>query len=223
MTMTHDDEVEAKRPSVGTKVLVFGCAIFAVLGSFWAIVWFIRSYVEPPRVMLPAPMTLASGESKPAPAPPPRIAEIPTDTARAASIDAGFSVARAGPATTPLTQDAAPDPAAGSGAIADRWAPLSAVAPAPATPAPVEAPSVTVSAPAALATTGTDSNPAIDEVAEGAVPAIIGRAPLPRRKPVQTASAKRLDPPLPRPRPDGPAPQSVFTAVGTTDDRYPGQ
>jgi hypothetical protein len=36
---------------------------------------------------------------------------------------------------------------------------------------------------------------------------------------------RRNDPPLPRPRPDGQVapPQSVFTAVPTTDDRYPGQ
>jgi hypothetical protein len=53
------------------------------------------------------------------------------------------------------------------------------------------------------------------------VPAISGPPPLPRRKPMVTAAVRtRTDPPLPRPRPDGPAPQSVWTAVPTTDDRY---
>src|SRR5256885_172168 len=47
--MTFGDRAEVRRAKVGTKVLAFGCAIFAVLGSFWTIVWFIRSYVEPPR------------------------------------------------------------------------------------------------------------------------------------------------------------------------------
>ena len=45
-----------------------------------------------------------------------------------------------------------------------------------------------------------------------------GLIPLPRRRPVL---AEELRVPLPRSRPNGPAPQSVFIAVGTTDDRYP--
>ena len=61
--MTYVDEVEVRHASVGTKVLAFACGIFAVLGSFWAIVWFIRAYVEAPRVIIPAPMVLAAGES----------------------------------------------------------------------------------------------------------------------------------------------------------------
>ena len=40
--MTFVDEVEVRHASVGTKVLAFACGIFVVLGSFWAIVWFIR-------------------------------------------------------------------------------------------------------------------------------------------------------------------------------------
>ena len=68
------------------------------------------------------------------------------------------------------------------------------------------------------------AEPPADEIAESSVPAISGPAPLPRRKPLQTAAvrarAAAADPPLPRPRPDGPAPQSVWTAVPTTDDRY---
>jgi hypothetical protein len=45
-----------------------------------------------------------------------------------------------------------------------------------------------------------------------------GLLPLPRRRPV-LAEEPRV--PLPRSRPNGPAPQSVFIAVSTTDDRYP--
>jgi hypothetical protein len=45
-----------------------------------------------------------------------------------------------------------------------------------------------------------------------------GLIPLPRRRPVL---AEELRVPLPRSRPNGPALQSVFIAVGTTDDRYP--
>jgi len=45
-----------------------------------------------------------------------------------------------------------------------------------------------------------------------------GSTPLPRRRP---ALAEKIRVPLPRSRPNGPAPQSVFVAVGTTDDRYP--
>jgi hypothetical protein len=43
----YEEEVEVRRPSgMSTKVLVLACAIMAVLGSFWGIVWFIRAYVE---------------------------------------------------------------------------------------------------------------------------------------------------------------------------------
>src|SRR5436190_17296294 len=72
--MTFQDEVEVRRASRGTKMLGFGCAVLAVLGSFWGIVWFIRAYVEAPRVNVPAPMQLASRESVPVPAPAPNSA-----------------------------------------------------------------------------------------------------------------------------------------------------
>jgi hypothetical protein len=86
----------------------------------------------------------------------------------------------------------------------------------------MNAPTPTETAPAALATGTPEKDP--DEVVEGSVPAITGPAPLPRRRPVMTAQRRGSDPPLPRPRPDGQvAPQSAFTAVPTTDDRYPGQ
>src|ERR1043165_2245524 len=69
--MTFGDRMEAKRAKVGAKVLAFGCAIFAVLGSFWTIVWFIRSYVEPPRVTISPALALAARDSFPAAPPAP--------------------------------------------------------------------------------------------------------------------------------------------------------
>ena len=64
----------------------------------------------------------------------------------------------------------------------------------------------------------TDSQ--IEEVEETSVPAIAGPAPLPRRKPTHVAAGQSHQPPLPRARPDGPAPQSIWTPVTPTDDRY---
>jgi hypothetical protein len=262
--MTFQDEVEVRRASRGTKVLGFGCAVLAVLGSFWGIVWFIRAYVEAPRVNIPAPMQLASRESVPVPAPAPRAAPAatpaqapqpalaPTPAPKAAeapepptaSITA--QAAPAAPAVAPVpaapVAAAPPPPAADAspaGAIADRWfaggqfgitthlaPPAPAAAPATGAvppPAPLEAQPAN-SAPAALATHG-DAEP-IEEVEEGSVPAIAGPAPLPRRKPVMTASAAKRNeaaPPLPRPRPDGPAPQSVWTGVPSSDERFGSQ
>jgi len=83
-------------------VLAFGCAIFAVLGSFWTIVWFIRSYVEPPRVTLSPALALAAVEAKPAPSPVPA-------TARAAAPEPTGSISRpANPAAPPVVAQAAP-------------------------------------------------------------------------------------------------------------------
>ena len=224
--MTFQDEAEVRRTSVGTKVLMFACAILAVLGSFWTIVWFIRSYVEAPRVGIPATMALAAREAAPVVPPTPTIAPAPIGIAEA-------QPASVAPAASQITAESAPAAAPGSepavsgksaregepsanGAIADRWLPVTPPAAEP-TPAP------TTTAPAALAT-APDNDPPIEEVAESSVPSITGAAPLPRRKPTLTASVRsRLDPPLPRPRPDGPAPQSVWTAVPTTDDRFPQQ
>jgi fused signal recognition particle receptor len=210
-TMTIADEAEIRRTSVGTKVLMVGLAVLAVLGSFWTIVWFIRSYVEAPRISM-APMALAARESTPV---------VPTPVTptpvRAVAITPAEAQPAANPpsAPAPVTAEAAPR---ATDAISDRWMPPP---PAPEPP-PAAAPQTT--APAALATPA-DSDPPVDEVAESSVPAISGSAPLPRRKPTQTAAVRPRngEPPLPRPRPDGPAPQSVWTAVPTTDDRFPPQ
>jgi cytoskeletal protein RodZ len=238
--MTYIDEAELRRPSRGTKVLAFGFGILAVLGSFWGIVWFIRSYVEPPRVMMPSPLALAARDSTPVSPPQTKRNEAAPDRSTAASAASADVADRA---TT--------------GGIADRWAPLGQAAPAttqvspatreaaPATSAPMGPPPTIAATPAALAAADPASLPtisaatslttlnaspdpdAIEEVAESFVPAIRGPAPLPRRRPVMTASAaakrNNAEPPLPRPRPDGPAPQSVFTGVPVTDDRFPTQ
>ncbi|MEA2875242.1 MAG: hypothetical protein QOF14_438 [Hyphomicrobiales bacterium] len=204
--MTIGDDAEIRRTSVSTKVLMVGLAVLAVLGSFWSIVWFIRSYVEAPRISM-APMALAARESTPVAPTPVRSATIAPAKAQPAADP---------PATSaPVTAEAAPRAA---DAISDRWMPPP---PAPE-PAPVAPPET--SAPAALATPA-DTDPPVEDVAESSVPAISGSAPLPRRKPTQTAAVRprNSDPPLPRPRPDGPAPQSVWTAVPTTDDRFPPQ
>jgi hypothetical protein len=255
--MTYIDETEGHRPSRGTKVLGFGFAILAVLGSFWGIVWFIRTYVEPPRVMMPSPLALAARDSTPVVIAAPPQAKRETRRAEASPDKA-----------KPTTADAdAADRAATTGGVADRWAPFGqaaatttqvaptreavlapsahlapgaqmapsapmgpppTIAATPATLAPTEPAFVpTISAATSLANLNAAPDPdAIEEVAESFVPAIRGPAPLPRRRPVMTASAAKrnnAEPPLPRPRPDGPAPQSVFTAVPVADDRFPTQ
>jgi hypothetical protein len=241
--MTYIDDAEVRRPSRGTKVLAFGFGILAVLGSFWGIVWFIRSYVEPPRVMMPSPLALAARDSTPVSPPQTKRNEAAPDRSTTASVPA--SAAPADPT----------DRAATTGGIADRWAPFGQAAAAttqvspatreavPATSAPMGPPPTIAATPAALAAADPASLPTIsaatslttlsaapdpdafEEVAESFVPAIRGPAPLPRRRPVMTASAakRNAEPPLPRPRPDGPAPQSVFTGVPVTDDRFPTQ
>jgi fused signal recognition particle receptor len=212
-TMTIGDEAEIRRTSVGTKVLMVGLAVLAVLGSFWSIVWFIRSYVEAPRISM-APMALAARES--APVTPTPVTPTPV---RSVTITPAKAQPAADPpaAPAPVTAEAAPRAA---DAINDRWMPMTPP-PAPE-PAPVAPPETSV--PAALASPA-ETDPPVDEVAESSIPAISGAAPLPRRKPTQTAAVRprSSDPPLPRPRPDGPAPQSVWTAVPTTDDRFPPQ
>jgi len=208
--MTYEETAEVRRPSVGTKVLMVGLAVFAVLGSFWTIVWFIRSYVEPPRVTISPALALAARDTtpvtppaKPAPAPKAETATPAPSTAQ--PIPAGPPPVLAAPAEQPNTTIS----------LSDRWLPL-APAPAPE-PAPPPAPETTASVPAPAS-----AEPPSDEIAESSVPSISGPTPLPRRKPMQTAAvrARTVEPPLPRPRPDGPAPQSIWTAVPTTDDRY---
>jgi hypothetical protein len=219
--MTFGDRAEVRRAKVGTKVLAFGCAIFAVLGSFWTIVWFIRSYVEPPRVTLSPALALAAIDSKPAAVPAPSLTPTapaePTGSISQAKPVASPPMAEAAPANPPAVQAAPAEQPNGTSSIADRWAPITAVPALEPAPAAPPQPETMAAAPVPAA-----DQPAPDEIAESSTPSISGPAPLPRRKPLQTAAvrARTAEPPLPRPRPDGPAPQSVWTAVPTTDDRY---
>ena len=220
----YEDEIPARRSGVGAKVLGLACAILGILAAFWGIVWFIRSYVEPPRVLMPAALQLASRDSVPVP-----VAKVAVER----RTEAARSVEAPAPAAPPSQAVAAAPPAVilaeqstANESVKDRWGPMNQFGITPAAPAPqpapvMSAPAAAEPAPGALATAPERD---ADEVVEGSVPAIDGPAPLPRRRPVMTAQ-RRNDPPLPRPRPDGQVapPPSVFTAVPTTDDRYPGQ
>src|SRR6266516_136889 len=130
--MTYLDEPEVRRPSRGAKVLGFGLAILAVLGSFWGIVWFIRAYVEPPRVMMPSPLALAARDSTP-------VAVAP-QTRR---IDATTNRVTTAPTAAAPPADPS-DRAATTSDTADRWAPFGQAAPvaAQAPPATRETPPI---------------------------------------------------------------------------------
>jgi len=243
--MTYEREAEVRKSSVGTKVLGVAVGVLGVLGSFWGVVWFIRSYVEAPRVNAPAPMILASRESIPVPGPASG-AEVKSDAGTAPTLAGPVAaapqpVAAASPPPAPISpvqpvrnaavvtpQVSEVSPA---NAIADRWFSGNQLGPPGVAPPPV-APSPIAAVPAAEAqpapppeeTTAekTETEGAAEEVAESSVPAIAGPAPLPRRKPVMTAAVKRADvTPMPRPRPDGQvAPQSVWTGVQSDDERF---
>src|SRR6478672_10342011 len=137
--MTLQEQAEVRRPSVGTKVLMVGLAVFAVLGSFWTIVWFIRAYVEAPRVGIPATMALAARESTPV-VPPAPIGEAQKP-----------AVSPAPSAADSASAQAQADAPGASSAITDRWLPMTPAAAPPAPPEPVA--ETTGATPGALATT----------------------------------------------------------------------
>ena len=233
----YEDETPARRRGVGTRVLVLACAILVILGSFWSIVWFIRTYVEPPRVLMPAALNLAARDSNPVPAPTATMRRMSTDSVAEPKPDTGAKPAEAQitpaePSTSvarsfSVRESVDQNPA--SSAVADRWGPMNqTAAPPPPAPAPAPPPTVTATAPPepplpSFMTSITEKG--ADDVVEGSTPAIEGPVPLPRRRPVVTAQRRTVEPPLPRPRPDGQVapPPSVFTAVPPTDDRYPAQ
>jgi hypothetical protein len=216
----YEDMVERKRTRRGSKVLVLACGILAVLGSFWGIVWFIRSYVEPPRVMAPAPLSLAARESRPAPAPTPAVDAKLSSSEPATAPQLVQIQATQAPAALPPARRTPSIESPSSAGVADRWAPMDQFAPAP--PA-IQAPPPVAAAPSDPAPVSlVTAAPEPDRIVVGSIPAIEGRVPLPRRKPTMTASVRR-DPPMPRPRPETAAPpveQSVWTAVPPSDDRY---
>ncbi|PWB63290.1 MAG: hypothetical protein C3F17_09775, partial [Bradyrhizobiaceae bacterium] len=65
--MAYDEIRRRRRPSVLPKLLLGGFAVFIALGSFWGMIWFVRSLAEPPRVAVLKPALLASSESRPVP------------------------------------------------------------------------------------------------------------------------------------------------------------
>ena len=186
--MTFGDKAEDRRAKVGTKVLAFGFAIFAVLGSFWTIVWFIRSYVEPPRVTISPALALASLDSKPA-RDPCASGRTGTDWQHFATKARSFASHGRGSTAFPAHEASRTRRAAkrceldcrplgadnhcsgararSSGSVATRD---NGAAPAPS------------------------AEPPADEIAESSVPAISGPAPLPRPKPLQTAAVRPAPP-----------------------------
>lgn len=215
--MTYEHEPERRGPSLGGRVLIFGFAILAALGAFWTVVWFIRSYVEQPRIALRAPMTLASRESEAAATP-----KEPVVTAAIVPAPAAPEAAPP-PPPAPVQVAAAAQPTADpapAGPIADRWFPT----PTTQWPDPNSSPAV-ANAPATAPerAAAPESDQAEGEVVIASMePAIRGVVPKPRPKPpTNSLSARLREPPLPRPRPDGPAPQSPWTATPVQDDRFP--
>ncbi len=209
--------------SESTKVMIFGCAILAVLFSFWGIVWFIRSYVEPPRVMLPGADLACLRRKHRNHTARTQAGFIAEPYRRVRHAEAPAAEGRVG-ASRPRRTCRRSTCRAPSTSLADRWAPVNQFA----TPAPTPAPG-----PPPAAEAGDRRHRLADH--ERAAPSRRSRRsrrapyrrsraprPLPRRKPVMTAQVKRAntDPPLPRPRPDGQvAPQSVRTA--SLDRRRP--
>ncbi|MCZ7657181.1 MAG: hypothetical protein M5U07_04685 [Xanthobacteraceae bacterium] len=115
------------------KLLLGGFAVFIALGSFWGMIWFVRSLAEPPRVAVLKPALLASSESRPVPPAP-------------------AEPAPAEPAPAKPAQAAAAAPARPTDGLAERWSPIEAMRPAAAAEPPrpkarpVEAPKPVVTA-----------------------------------------------------------------------------
>src|SRR5581483_1993071 len=138
----YEDEIPARRSGVGTKVLALACGILAILGSFWGIVWFIRSYVEPPRVMMPAGVKLASRDNTPIiPAATPVAADPATTGQIKPAVDAQAPLPPAAPpavlpaAPPPRPTTLAKDPDQPAGSVADRWGSANQFSPTPGAPA----------------------------------------------------------------------------------------
>jgi hypothetical protein len=209
--MTSEDVEVTYRPRpVWPRALIFAFSIFAVIGSFWAIVTLVRTYVEPPRVGGPARMSLAAREAQPTPLP--MIAAEPAPVAPPAHpapaapeppADPILPYQVAAPDQPPAREDTAPS---ASALVAARWLPNEPAVPAvPSDPGPRG--SAVEPAPAALPQEN----------------GIVGPVPLPRPRPRVAATVPPPDPPLPRPRPNGSAPASLLTPVLTEDDRFPSQ
>jgi hypothetical protein len=211
LAMANEDvEVAYRARPVWPRALIFACAIFAVIGAFWAIVSLVRTYVEPPRVGGPQRMTLAAREMQPVPPAPMPLAVAPEPAPAVATL--------ASPAPEPPTDPIMPyqvtaldqpppveESPSASGLVASRWLPMPTGTASPTTP-PSEQPKAPE--PAAM-----HSMPASENT-------IAGPVPIPRPKPRVATSTAAADPPLPRPRPNGSAPASLLTPIPSDDDRF---
>lgn len=242
MTYEYESAVDTRRStSRGAKVMVFALSILAVLGAFWTVVWFIRSYVEQPRIAMRAPMNLASKESEPAPTlrEPAAVAAMGTPVADPPPVKSLVQPVAARPkAAAPAAATPAAEPAPSSGQtpaadpapaspVSDRWflaTPAAAPVPWPNDPpsSPAAANALAPTAPAPPADAPAATEPVEEDIVVSMSPAISGPIPKPRPKPpTHSVSARLRDAPLPRPRPEGAAPGSVWTAVPVNDDRFP--
>jgi hypothetical protein len=56
MSYYYDEEQDLpRRPSLGWRLLLIAAAIVPILVSVFVVFWFIRAYISPPKVALPAP------------------------------------------------------------------------------------------------------------------------------------------------------------------------
>jgi hypothetical protein len=225
--MAYDENRKVRRPSVLPKVLLGGFAVFMALGSFWGMIWFVRSIAEPPRVMALKPAVLASSEARLVPVK----NEIPAPAAQAPAAQAPAAQAPAAPApaapvpAAPVRTAAPVAPAAKpTDGLAERWSAIENVRPALERPQgrPAEEPK-----PVATLAITAPPPPPIEAPLPAAVPAgtpMAGPIPLPRPRPSPNLVA-RAEPavPLPRPRPET-APEPVLAEpVVQADERYPAQ
>jgi hypothetical protein len=220
--MAYDENRKVRRPSVLPKVLLGGFAVFTALGTFWGMIWFVRSIAEPPRVMALKPAVLASSEARLVPVK----ADIPAPAAQAPAAQARAAQPPAAPVPSAPVQAAAPvAPAAKpTDGLAERWSAIENVRPALERPQarPAEEPK-----PVATLAITAPPPPPIEAPRPAAVPAgtpMAGPIPLPRPRPSPNLVA-RADPavPLPRPRPET-APEPVLAEpVVQADERYPAQ
>jgi hypothetical protein len=176
--MNVDDMTAAEPPRIKRLWLVVALLLpIALFGAGAA--WFIRTYVDPPTVAIPQPMTLASADST--------------------------AVIAAEPEPAPAAGPPAAEPAAETTGGAVRWpdpprpqAPPNVFASMPMAPPPW--PSAAMSAPSSPAPTPAPAFASTDTAIEAGEP-IAGPVPLPHPRPRISAAAVRGPVPLPRPRP----------------------
>jgi hypothetical protein len=201
--MAYDEIRRRRAPSVLPKVLLGGFAVSMALGSFWGMIWLVRSIAEPPRVAVLKPAVLAASETRPvkAAAVSPAATPRPTDglAERWSPIE---SFKPAVPLERPAQSQPAEEPPRPVATLA-----ITAPPPAPVAPPP-PAPPVRASEPETVA----PASP------------IAAAVPVPRSRPSPNAVRAAPGIPVPRPRPESaPEPVAPAAPVGPVDDRYPPQ